>query len=302
MDQVKTDGSGLSLAMQVSRQSVGINLLLSLGKLAAGVLGRSAAMVSDAVHSASDVFSTLIVMIGLHLSRKAADQDHQYGHERLECVAAILLAAVLAATGVGIGVGGIERIRSAQSGEVVIPGSMALWAAAISIVVKEGMYWYTRWAAKKSGSAALMADAWHHRSDALSSVGSLIGIAGARLGYPVLDPIAGVVISLFILKAALDIFRDAVGKLTDRAAAPALEREMGELVLAQEGVRRLDLLKTRQFGSRLYVDVEFSADGDLSLVDAHAIAQQVHDRLEEAFPAVKHCMVHVNPMEPADHA
>ena len=174
---------------------------------------------------------------------------------------------------------------------------MALWAAVISIAAKEGMYWYTRRAAKKCGSAALMADAWHHRSDALSSVGSLIGIAGARLGIPALDPVASLVICLFILKAAVDIFRDAVSKLTDRAASPGLEQEMGAVVLEQEGVRRLDLLKTRQFGSRIYVDVEFSADGDLSLVEAHAIAQQVHDRIEAAFPSVKHCMVHVNPIE-----
>ena len=260
-------------------------------------MGRSAAMVSDAVHSASDVFSTLIVMVGLHLARQSEDSDHEYGHERLECVAAILLSVVLAVTGGIIGVSGVKHILSIEGSRPSVPGLMALWAAVISIAAKEGMYWYTRRAAKKCGSAALMADAWHHRSDALSSVGSLIGIAGARLGIPALDPVASLVICLFILKAAVDIFRDAVSKLTDRAASPGLEQEMGAVVLEQEGVRRLDLLKTRQFGSRIYVDVEFSADGDLSLVEAHAIAQQVHDRIEAAFPSVKHCMVHVNPIE-----
>ncbi|MGM9537788.1 MAG: cation diffusion facilitator family transporter [Candidatus Onthomonas sp.] len=288
-------GSEYTLAMRVSRQSIAVNLLLSVGKLIAGIFGHSAAMVSDAVHSASDVFSTLIVMIGLKLSGRAADDNHEYGHERLECVAAILLAVVLAATGAGIGVSGIESIRSAQ--ELAMPGVIALWAAIISIIVKEGMYWYTRWAANKCGSSALMADAWHHRSDALSSIGSLVGIAGARLGFPVLDPIASLVICVFILKAALDIFRQAIEQLTDQAASPKLEREMAALILKQNGVRALDLLKTRQFGSKIYVDVEFSADGSLTLVEAHDIAQRVHDQIESAFPTVKHCMVHVNPLE-----
>ena len=287
--------SEYTLAMRVSRQSIAVNLLLSVGKLIAGIFGHSAAMVSDAVHSASDVFSTLIVMVGLKLSGRAADENHEYGHERLECVAAILLAVVLAATGAGIGISGIESIRSAQT--LAVPGLMALWAAVISIVVKEAMYWYTRWAANKCGSAALMADAWHHRSDALSSIGSLVGIAGARLGFPVLDPIASIVICIFILKAALDIFRQAIEQLTDQAASPKLEREMKKLILQQNGVRALDLLKTRQFGSKIYVDVEFSADGDLTLVQAHDIAQRVHDQIESAFPMVKHCMVHVNPLE-----
>lgn len=296
MNDNQMNSGGFTLAIKVSRQSIAVNLLLSAGKLAAGILGRSAAMISDAVHSASDVLSTIIVMVGLKLSARAADRDHEYGHERLECIAAVLLAAVLALTGVGIGISGVKGILSAQDGGLAIPSMLALWAAVISIAVKEGMYWYTRWAAKKCSSAALMADAWHHRSDALSSIGSLIGIAGARLGLPVLDPVASLVICLFILKASLDIFRDAVEKLTDRAASPKLEREMEVLILQQNGVESLDLLKTRQFGSRVYVDVEFSADGSLSLVEAHSIAQAVHDQIESAFPAVKHCMVHVNPV------
>ena len=283
------------IALRVSRISVAANILLSLLKLAAGLLGHSAAMVSDAVHSASDVFSTLIVMVGLRLSRKGEDQDHEYGHERLESVAAVLLAVVLAITGALIGLSGLDRVRS--GGALEVPSAMALWAAVLSILVKEAMFRYTRQAARRCSSAALMADAWHHRSDALSSVGSLIGIGGAMLGWPVLDSVAAVVISLFILKAALDIFHDAIRQMTDHAASPQLERDMEALVRQQEGVARLDLLKTRQFGSRIYVDVEFSADGDLTLTQSHAIAQQVHDAIEERYPAVKHCMVHVNPME-----
>lgn len=291
------NAKGYDLAMQISRRSVAVNLLLSGGKLAAGLLGNSAAMVSDGVHSASDVFSTLIVMAGLRLSQKGEDQDHEYGHERLESAAAILLAVVLAFTGGVMGWAGIQQLLQSDTSLPAVPGRMALWAAVASIAVKEGMFWYTRHGANQCGSAALMADAWHHRSDALSSVGSLVGIAGARMGWPILDPVASVVICLFILKAALDIFRTALGQMTDRAASPQLEREMEELVVQQEGVLRLDLLKTRQFGSKLYVDVEIAADGTLPLTQAHDIAQRVHDSIEQRFPAVKHCMVHVNPVE-----
>ena len=281
--------------MRVSWVSVGVNLLLSLGKLAAGWIGQSAAMVSDGVHSASDVFSTLIVMAGLRLSQKGPDTEHEYGHERLESAAALVLSAVLGFTGVLMGYSGVQQLLSGA--ETPVPGRIALWAAVVSIAVKEAMFWYTRWAANRCNSVALMASAWHHRSDALSSVGSLAGIAGARLGWPVLDSVASVVICLFILKAALDIFRTAMAQMTDRAASPQLEAEMRALVLRQSGVERLDLLKTRQFGSRIYVDVEVSADGGLSLREAHQIAQRVHDSIESEWPNVKHCMVHVNPME-----
>ena len=170
------------LAMQVSINSIIVNLILSVGKLAAGILANSAAMISDAIHSASDVFSTFIVMAGVKISNKASDAEHQYGHERLECVAAIILAIVLALTGIGIGYAGLEKILHASAEDLKIPGSLALIAAVISIIVKEGMCWYTKKAAAKLNSSALMADAWHHRSDALSSIGSFIGIHGARMG------------------------------------------------------------------------------------------------------------------------
>ena len=148
-------------------------------------------------------------------------------------------------------------------------------------------------------SAALMADAWHHRSDALSSVGSLVGIAGAQLGLPILDPIASLVICLFILKASYDIFMSAVRQLVDQSADPEVESAMAKTIRSQEGVLRLDLLRTRQFGSRLYVDVEIAADGNQTLFAAHAIAEQVHNQIEAQFPTVKHCMVHVNPIAKA---
>ena len=294
---VQTDHS--NLAMRVSRNTIIGNFVLTAFKLAAGILGHSSAMISDAIHSASDVFSTLIVMVGIRISGKKADGNHNYGHERLEAVAAILLAVVLAATGVFIGCSGVRSILAANYGGLQVPGTLALIAAIVSIVVKEGMFWYTRQAADKIHSAALMADAWHHRSDALSSVGSLVGIAGAQLGLPILDPIASLVICLFILKASYDIFMSAVRQLVDQSADPEVESAMAKTIRSQEGVLRLDLLRTRQFGSRLYVDVEIAADGNQTLFAAHAIAEQVHDQIEAQFPTVKHCMVHVNPIAPS---
>ena len=283
------------VAVNVSTITIVINVALSLFKFAAGILARSGAMVSDAVHSASDVLATLIVILGVKLAGRAADADHPYGHERLECVAALVLGIILGATGLGIGWSGVQKILGGE--DLASPGALALAAAAVSIVVKEAMFWYTRAAARRIDSSALMAEAWHHRSDALSSVGSFAGILGARLGWPVLDPIASVVICLFILKAAWDILSDALERMTDHACAPELAEEMTTSVLAQPGVLGVDALNTRLFGDRIYVDVEIRADGELTLNETHATAQAVHDALEEGFPQIKHCMVHVNPAQ-----
>ena len=283
------------VAVGVSTVTIVINLTLAGFKFLAGFLAHSGAMISDAVHSASDVLATLIVILGVKLAGRDADRSHPYGHERLECVAALILAVILGATGLGIGWSGIRKITG--SGELAVPGLLALIAAVVSIVVKEAMFWYTWLAAKRINSSALKAEAWHHRSDALSSVGSFAGILGARLGFPALDPVASVVICLFILKAAWDILADALGKMTDHACPPAMEQEMADVILAQPGVLGLDTLNTRLFGDRVYVDVEIQADGDLPLKVTHATAQAVHDTLECQVPQVKHCMVHVNPAE-----
>ena len=283
------------IAVNVSTVTIVINLALAGFKFLAGFLAHSGAMVSDAVHSASDVLATFIVILGVKLAGRDADRDHPYGHERLECVAALILGVILAATGIGIGLSGIRKITGGE--ELLIPGTLALIAAVVSIVVKEAMFWYTWLAAKKIDSSALKAEAWHHRSDALSSVGSFAGILGARLGFPALDPVASVIICLFILKAAWDIMSDALGKMTDHACPPAMVQEMAESILAQPGVLGLDTLNTRLFGDRVYVDVEIQADGDLPLKVTHATAQAVHDTLEQTFPQVKHCMVHVNPAQ-----
>ena len=283
------------IAMQVSANSIAVNLMLSIFKLIAGLLASSGAMISDAIHSASDVLSTIIVIIGVKISGKASDEDHPYGHDRFECVASIILAILLGVTGVGIGLTGVQKLIDGHYDTLVVPGMLALAAAVISIVVKEIMYWYTRNAAKEINSGALMADAWHHRSDALSSVGSFVGIFGARMGFPMLDPLASVVICLFVVKAAVDIFRDAISKMTDRSCDQKTVNEMHDCIMNIQGVEGIDLLKTRSFGSKYYVDIEISADGNKKLWETHAIAENVHQAIEHQFPLVKHCMVHVNP-------
>lgn len=285
------------LAMRVSRRTIYINLLLTAFKLFAGLLAHSSAMISDGIHSGSDVFSTLIVMVGIRISGRKADGAHRYGHERLESIAAILLAGVLAITGIWIGYNGLREIFFASYSALAVPGILALIAAVVSIVVNEGMFWYAKRTADQIHSAALLADAWHHRSDALSSIGSLIGILGARLGFPVMDPLASLVICLFIIKAAYDIFMGAVQQLVDHSADPEVERAMCQVIRHQAGVLHLDLLRTRQFGNRLYIDVEIAADGNQTLFAAHRIADQVHHQIETTFPSVKHCMVHVNPLD-----
>jgi len=286
-----------SQATKVSMVSIIGNLLLSVFKFVAGILANSGAMISDAVHSSSDVFSSIIVIIGVRLSAKECDKEHPYGHERLECVAAIVLSTILAVTGLAIGYFAVVKIFAGSYREMEIPGRLALVAAAVSIMSKEAMFWYTRHYAKSLDSAALMADAWHHRSDALSSVGALIGIGFARVGYPVMEPVASLVICVFIMKAAIDIFRDAIDKMVDKSCDVELEDEVRSLVLAQPGVEAINLLQTRMFGNRIYVDLEISADGSKTLNETHSIAENVHDVLEANFPKIKHIMVHVNPIE-----
>ncbi len=282
------------IATRVSVVSILVNLALSLFKFLAGILAHSGAMISDAVHSASDVVSSFIVIIGVRISGREPDRDHPYGHERFECVASLILAMLLVIVGGEIGISAIRTIREGSE-TITIPGVAALIAAVLSIVIKEAMFWYTRAAALRIRSTALKADAWHHRSDALSSVGALIGIAGARLGLPVLEPVASIIICLFIFKVAIDIFLTSVDQMVDHRCDDETEEQLRSCILKQDGVLGVDMLQTRMFGSRIYVDIEIRVDGELRLTEAHEIAENVHDAIEVSFPEVKHVMVHVNP-------
>lgn len=270
------------------------NVLLAAFKLFAGIYGRSAAMVSDAVHSLSDVFATLVAYIGVRLSQQTEDEDHQYGHERLECVASLILGLILAGTGVSIGYAGLMDLLFERD-SIEIPSLLPLIAAVVSIIVKEAMFRYTMYYAVRLNSSAFKADAWHHRSDAISSVGAFIGIGLARLGFPFMDSVAALLICAMILKVAFDIIMDALNKMLDTSAGSDFERNMRRFIEEQPGVRHVDVLRTRQFGNKIYIDLEIAVARDISLVEAHDIAEKVHSSVEQNFPAVKHIMIHVNP-------
>lgn len=283
------------IAIKVSVISIILNCLLTLIKFISGVISKSSAMISDSVHSLSDVLSTFVVIIGVKISNKKADSDHPYGHERIECVSAIILSGMLFIIGALIGINGIKNVTN--SSNLVMPGVLALIASIISIISKEAMYQYTIRVSKKINSAALKADAWHHRSDALSSIGSFIGILGSRLGFKIFDPLASVIISLCIIKVSIDIFKDAIDKMVDKSCDKEVIDKVISVIEKNESVKNIDDIKTRQFGNKAYVDVEISVDENLLLKDAHKIAEEIHNSVENEIDIVKHCMVHVNPYE-----
>lgn len=268
------------------------NVVLSVVKIIAGFVAQSSAMIADGFHTVSDVISTVAVMVGVKFSEKEADEGHPYGHERIESVVTVLLALMLSFTGVGIAVTGIKTIVNQ---DFTTPGTLALVAAILSILVKELMYRYTVKAAEKINSTALKADAWHHRSDAFSSIGTLFGIAGAMIGFKILDPLAGIVVSILIIKVGVEILMQGLNQLIDRAADDDTINTIKNTIINIKGVIGIDDIKTRLHGSKLYVDVEIAVDGEITVKEGHSIAENVHNKIENTLPDVKHCMVHVNP-------
>ncbi|MDE7079216.1 MAG: cation diffusion facilitator family transporter [Clostridia bacterium] len=293
--KVKDKQTAIKTVNKVAFVTVVVNLLLAVGKFLAGFLGNSTAMISDAVHSSSDVASTIIVLIGARIAIKSEDKDHNYGHDRFESIASIILAMMLFATGLMLCYTGIKNVIDATKGDFVAPSYVALIAAVVSIIVKEGMYWYTIHYAKRLDSQALKADAWHHRSDAFSSVAGFVGILGAILGVFVLEGIATVLIALLIVKVSYDIVKVVLRQLTDHAAPDDLYSQIYKTINEDDGVKNIDLLKTRISGSIIYVEAEIAVDPTLNIVEAHAIAQRVHDNIESQFEEVRHIVIHVNP-------
>lgn len=278
--------------LKVSMVTIIVNCILSMIKFLAGIFGKSSAMISDSIHSLSDVFSTFIVIVGIKLASKREDKKHQYGHERLENVASLILAFLLFVTGLMIGISGIKNI---YNNTYTIPTMFALIASIISIVVKEWMYWYTIIVAKRFNSDALKADAWHHRSDALSSVGSLIGIGAAMLGFSFMDVVASIIIAVIIVKIAVEIFRESIKKMIDCSCDEETIEKIKSIVSDTTGVIGIDVIKSRLFGNKMYIDLEINADKNITFEESHRIAHEVHDRVEENIKNVKHCMVHISP-------
>lgn len=286
-----------SVATRVSQVCILCSLGLCIIKLAGGLIAHSEALVSDAINSAFDMVSGLIVIVGVKISRKDSDHNHPYGHERLESVATIILAIMLFVVGVFVAHEALESLTDGSYRDSAVPGALSILAALTSIIVKEILFWYTKGNADRIDSAALRAAAWDHRSDVISTSGALIGIVATRLGFAAGDLLASLVVCGFILRTAYITFREAIEQMIDRSADDEVIRDIKACIEACPGVLGVDMLQVRVFGNRLYVDLEISEDESLSLKEAHDIAEHVHDTIEERFPVVKHIMVHVNPEE-----
>ncbi len=274
-----------------------LNFLLGSLKLAAGLWGRSSAMVADAAHSYSDCASTVAVIAGLKMASKSADADHPYGHEKYELIFANILSILLGLTAVKIG---YDALMVIAHGSYQVPGLAPLLAAVFSVAVKEVMYRLTLRKAKKIGSVAMEADAWHHRTDALSSVGAFVGILGARLGLPVLDPVTGLLVSLLVLKVAIDLYRKSVSGLVDSSTDAETVARIQQLLADIDGIEEVNSLKTRVFGASAYADVTIKVDGAMTVEEGHDIATLAHNKIEANLPKIKHIMVHIEPMD-QDH-
>lgn len=281
----------LDIGIRVSKTTVIGNILLSIIKILIGFFSKSNAMVADGIHSFSDVISTIGVIIGLKLSNKPADKEHPYGHERIESLVSLLLSIMLFLVALGIGMSGASDILNKT---FTIPGMLAIFAALLSILAKEWMYFYTMKYAKLIDSASLKADAWHHRSDSLSSLGALMGIIGARIGFPILDPLASLIICILILKVSYEIAKQSISQLVDESAKDDTITEIISKINSIDDVRKIDSVKTRLHSTKIYVDVEISVDSFLTVEEGHDIAIKVHNLIEEN-RKIKHCMVHVNP-------
>ncbi|MBU5483608.1 cation diffusion facilitator family transporter [Clostridium sp. MSJ-11] len=285
MDNVK-------VGTRASWISIGINLVLSLLKLAGAILGKSTAMLADTVHSLADIVTTLVVIIGLKISNKDADENHPYGHEKFESIFTKIISLLLIFTGVSIGYKGVvDSIR----GNLSSPGKIALIAAATSIIVKECLYWYTLMIARKIKSTSMEADAWHHRSDAISSIATFIGILGARMGFKILDPIAAILVCIIIVKVGVEYYLKAVKELVDHTASNDIIDRIKELSSDIEGVIKVNSLKTRIFGNKVYADVGICVDKNISIEEGHKIAETVHTTIENNIENIKHCSVYIIP-------
>lgn len=271
------------------------NIALFLIKLIGGILANSQALISDAFNSAFDIVSGIIVLMGAKIASKKPDKDHPYGHERFESVATIILSIVLLITAIFIGNTAIESLINGDYKNNITPGILSIIAAIISIIIKEVLFWYTKYNADKINSVSLKTEAWDHRADVIATIGALLGIILTRFGFMAGDVIASLIVCIFIAKTAITAFIEAISQMVDKSCDEKLLKEIRKTIKEVEGVMGIDLLHVRTFGNRLYVDLEISADGNIKLYEAHNIAQNVHDKIEKEFPIIKHVMIHVNP-------
>lgn len=277
-----------------------VNVVLLVFKFVAGILGHSAAMVADAVHSLSDFVTDIIVLVFVHISGKPEDKSHDYGHGKYETLAMTIIGMALLVVAIGIVYSGLTKIMAWIGGEQLeAPGMLALWAALLSILLKEAVYHYSMVKARQLHSQALEANAWHHRSDALSSIGTAVGIGGAILlgqRWTVLDPVASVIVGMFIVKVAIDLLRDGIGDLMEQSLPEEVENEMLQLVASLPGVVKPHDLRTRRIGNHYAIELHILMDGDISLREAHEKASEVEDLLRHQYGDETHVAVHVEPI------
>ena len=278
-----------------------VNVILLLFKFVAGVIGHSSAMIADAVHSLSDFVTDIIVLVFVKISNKPQDKSHDYGHGKYETLALTIIGIALMAVAIGIIVKGAVKIASWANGETLeAPGMLAFWAAIVSIVLKEAVYRYSIIKAKQLDSKAVEANAWHHRSDALSSIGTAVGIGGAIfLGqrWVILDPVASVVVGAFIVKVAFDLLKNGIGDLMEQSLPDQVEDEILSLARGVDGVTEPHDLRTRRIGNRYAIELHILMDGGISLKEAHDKASEVEDILRQRYGEETHVVVHVEPKE-----
>ncbi|MBR4217580.1 MAG: cation transporter [Bacteroidales bacterium] len=278
-----------------------VNVLLLVFKFVAGIVGHSAAMMADAVHSLSDFVTDIIVLVFVKISCKPKDKSHDYGHGKYETLALTIIGIALMAVAIGIIVKGAMKIVAWIHGETLAaPGMLAFWAAVVSIVLKEAVYRYSIFKARKLDSKAVEANAWHHRSDALSSVGTAVGIGGAVfLGqhWTILDPIASVVVGAFIVKVAFELLKNGIGDLMEQSLPEKVEDEIMAMVAALPGVSEPHNLRTRRIGNHYAIEIHILMDGNITLYEAHDKATEVEEMLRRCYGAETHVAVHVEPKE-----
>ncbi|MDY0023871.1 MAG: cation diffusion facilitator family transporter [Candidatus Izemoplasmatales bacterium] len=273
------------------------NFFLAVIKLIGGIIGLSSVLITDAINSISDIATNLVVFISAKFSKKDKDKDHPYGHDKYDSMVSIFLGMALIITAFEVGKSAFTTLYNLIFNDAVIakPAWYTIVIVAVTLIVKELLYRKTKVDAKKANSQALLAQAWDHRSDTLTSIGALIGILGAMFGIGYLDPIASIFILIFILRLGFKIIKTGVSQVVDASADDEQISDLKKIVLGFNEVISIDEIKTRLFGVKYYVDLEISLDGSLSLEEAHEISERIHDKIEDELPDVKHCMIHVNP-------
>ena len=293
------------LIYRVTLAGSAINVVLVVLKFIAGVVGRSSAMVADAVHSLSDFATDVVVLLFVRISRRPQDAAYDYGYGKYETIATLIIGMALLVVGAGIAYSGASKIYEALHGaELEAPSALAFWMAIISIAAKEICYRITAEAGRKAGSQAVVANAWHHRSDAFSSIGTAIGIGGAIMLGPrwrLLDPAAAVVVSVFIVKVAIQLLRESFGELAEKSLPPEVEQEIVRITEGVDGISGIHNLRTRRIGNYLAIEMHVRVDGGMTLAEAHDRSSLIERRLKERYGAETYVSVHVEPLKKTVH-